>query len=147
MGQNIQEFAIWAIFAIVLGLLVLISIVNGRLRKKLRPKRATFFATNPLKAFEHKEFYVLVCLFAFLLVSIFIGGSLILSGQSCIEKVKSDSEARQALALFLTSNTSASRRLIAELRKDGLRDEYLIEMQSGCLTCVVGQGRRPSEDV
>jgi hypothetical protein len=66
--------------------------------------------------------------------------------ESCTEKVKSATEARQALARFLTSDTIAYRRLIAELRKDGMRDEFLREMQTGCRTCPVSPGTRPTED-
>ena len=66
--------------------------------------------------------------------------------KSCADKVKSESKTRQALARFLTADTNASRRLIAELQKDGMRDEFLKEMQTGCRTCVVRPGRSPTED-
>src|SRR4051794_29232333 len=66
--------------------------------------------------------------------------------ESCSDKVKSQDETRRALAQFLTSDTTASRRLIGELRKDGMRDEFLREMQTGCRTCVVRPGTSPTED-
>jgi len=68
------------------------------------------------------------------------------SSQACVHLVQSEEEARRALSIFLTSDTPASRRLIAELRTDGMRDEFLTEMRSGCSTCVVRRGYKPTED-
>jgi hypothetical protein len=57
-------------------------------------------------------------------------------------QVKSDEEAVNVLAKFMTSDSWASRRLISILRKDGMKDEYLTTMQTGCRDCYVRPGNR-----
>jgi hypothetical protein len=65
----------------------------------------------------------------------------------CQKPITSEVEARRVFSQFFTSDSSRSRKLIAELRHDGMTDEFLKEMQSGCRTCVVRAGKRPTEKV
>jgi hypothetical protein len=95
--------------------------------------------------FQRSRSWIGIGLFALMIAS--AQASLVgCSSKACAEKVKSDSEARQALAAFLTSDSAASRRFIADLIKDGMRDESLVRMKTGCRPCVVRQGNGPTEN-
>lgn len=67
------------------------------------------------------------------------------SSQTCVKAVETEAEARQSIAIFFTTDTSASRRLIARLREDGMEDRYLAILQNGCSECYVHRGYRQWE--
>jgi len=58
----------------------------------------------------------------------------------CAQMVKSEQEARGAVAAFFSSEIS--RQFIANLRQDGLTDEYLVKLKVGCDGCYVFRGER-----
>jgi hypothetical protein len=64
----------------------------------------------------------------------------------CKKPVDTESDVRRALAAFFNSGTDQARDFIAELRQDGMVEEYLVRVQSGCETCVVLRGRPPAEN-
>jgi hypothetical protein len=59
---------------------------------------------------------------------------------ACTEIVKSEQEAKTALAAFFTSHSRAANTLIASLRKDGMTDDHFAKLQSGCGSCYVYRG-------
>jgi hypothetical protein len=67
----------------------------------------------------------------------------------CSRYVASEAEAKQALATFFKSDGSSARKLIALLRNDGMADDYLANLQSGCASCYIfrADGSRPSYDI
>lgn len=61
---------------------------------------------------------------------------------SCSQTVQSGQAARDAVAAFFLSGSGHSKRLIADLRRDGMTDEYLSNLKAGCVGCYVFRGRR-----
>jgi hypothetical protein len=61
---------------------------------------------------------------------------------SCSQTVQSEKAAHDAVAAFFSSGSGHSKRLIADLRRDGLTDEYLAILKAGCPGCYVFRGRR-----
>jgi hypothetical protein len=59
---------------------------------------------------------------------------------ACAETVKSEEEAKAALAAFFTSRSRAANALIESLRKDGMTDDHFAKLQSGCRSCYVYRG-------
>jgi hypothetical protein len=59
---------------------------------------------------------------------------------ACTETVKSEQEAKTALAAFFTSHSRPANALIASLRKDGMTDDHFAKLQSGCRSCYVYRG-------
>jgi hypothetical protein len=61
--------------AAILSLFVLILIVNGRLRRKLRAKRTAFLSINPMEALQHRELNIVLGLtvVCFLLIAVLTG--------------------------------------------------------------------------
>jgi hypothetical protein len=59
---------------------------------------------------------------------------------ACTETVKSEEEAKTALAAFFTSRSRAADGLIASLRKDGMTDDHFAKLQGGCRSCYVYRG-------
>jgi hypothetical protein len=66
--------------------------------------------------------------------------------QSCTQTVKSEREVQLAVAGFFSSDTGQARRLIADLRKDGMTDEYFDNLKAGCVGCYIHTGRSPTQD-
>ena len=60
----------------------------------------------------------------------------------CSQSVQSEQAARDAVATFFSSGSGHSSRLIADLRQDGMTDEYLANLKAGCPKCYVFRGRR-----
>lgn len=84
-----------------------------------------------------------ICLGLFALVALAM--SIGCSSQACTTAPASEHEARRALAAFFRSEAGASHRLVARLRRDGLKDEYLTKLQDGCSTdCYVFLGKDES---
>jgi hypothetical protein len=67
------------------------------------------------------------------------------SSKACNQPVTSEADALAAVATFFKSDTAAARQLIAELRKDGMKDEFLAGLQAGCRGCVAGSGEHWSK--
>lgn len=59
---------------------------------------------------------------------------------TCTETIRSEQEAKTALAAFFTSHSRAANALIASLRKDGMTDDHFAKLQSGCGNCYVYRG-------
>jgi hypothetical protein len=66
--------------------------------------------------------------------------------QSCKKEPLSEQEARDAVALFFSSNSEAARSLIARLRGEGMSNEYLDLIKNGCRDCYVHRGTWIEED-
>ena len=59
---------------------------------------------------------------------------------ACRQTVKSEQEAKTALAVFFTSHSRAANALIASLQKDGMTDDHFAKLQGGCRSCYVYRG-------
>jgi hypothetical protein len=59
---------------------------------------------------------------------------------SCSRTVQSEQAARDAVAAFFSSGSGHSKLLIADLRRDGMTDEYLANLKAGCPECYVFRG-------
>jgi hypothetical protein len=59
---------------------------------------------------------------------------------ACTETIRSEQEAKTALAAFFTSHSRTADALIASLRKDGMTDDHFAKLQSGCSSCYVYRG-------
>jgi hypothetical protein len=78
-----------------------------------------------------------------LLFGVLLGASVGTAGcsfNSCAENVKSEEEAHRAVASFYSAQTYTAKRAIAELRQEGMTDEYLTRLQQGCSDCYLFPG-------
>jgi hypothetical protein len=60
----------------------------------------------------------------------------------CAEPVRLKEQAHQALAAFFSTDSGQSRRVIAELRIDGMTDEHLAKLRNGCASCYLYIGEK-----
>ncbi len=63
----------------------------------------------------------------------------------CEKKVASTEEAKHAISVFFNSDSKSAKRLIDDLRRDGLTDEYLKILQDGCSDCYLKYGEREDD--
>src|SRR5215467_3385999 len=83
-------------------------------------------------------------------ISLVIGCALVgavdCTSQSCTESVGSAADARHAVSAFFASQSTLTRSVIAELRRDGMTDEFLARLRNECSVWYVYRGNSRIED-